>query len=138
MGIALRFRAAYAPGGNGIVEKNHQTIKRIAERGGCTPEEATFWYNETPWKETAESSLPSNQLLRYRWRVPFDINLHTEGGDVESLFSVGEEVWVIPSPPLCTKQWMPGKVSRLVSKHTVCVDGMPRHVRDIRKLLWCQ
>ena len=38
-----------------------------------------------------------------------------------------------PSPPLCTKQWMPGKVNRIVSRHTVCVDGMPRHVRDIRK-----
>ena len=28
---------------------------------------------------------------------------------------------------------MPGKVTRIVSKNTVCVDGMPRHVRDIRK-----
>ena len=28
---------------------------------------------------------------------------------------------------------MPGKVTRIVSKHTVCVDGMPRHVRDIRR-----
>ena len=33
-GVALRFRAAYALGGNGIVERNHRTIKRIAERGG--------------------------------------------------------------------------------------------------------
>ena len=32
--ITLRFRAAYAPSGNGIVERNHRTIKRIAERGG--------------------------------------------------------------------------------------------------------
>ena len=41
-GISLRFRAAYAPSGNGIVERNHRTIKRIAERGAITPEEATF------------------------------------------------------------------------------------------------
>ena len=27
---------------------------------------------------------------------------------------------------------MPGRVTSIVSKHTVCVDGMPRHVRDIR------
>ena len=47
-GIAMRFRAAYAPGSNGIVERNHRTIKRIAERGGPTPVEATFWYNVTP------------------------------------------------------------------------------------------
>ena len=36
-GIALRFQAAYALGGNGIVERNHRTIKRIVERGGITP-----------------------------------------------------------------------------------------------------
>ena len=132
-GIALQFRAAYAPGGNGIVERNHRTIKRIAERGGITPEEATFWYNVTPRKGTEESSVPSNLLFWYRWRVPFDVNLCTEDEDVENSFSVGEEVWVKPSPPSCVKQWMPGKVTRIVSKHTVCMDGMPRHVRDIRR-----
>ena len=73
------------------------------------------------------------ELFKYCWRVPFDVNLRTEGGDVESSFSVGDEVWVKPSPPLCAKQWMPGKVTRIVSKHTVCVDSKPRYVRDIRK-----
>ena len=41
-GIALQFRAAHTPGGNGIIERNHQTIKGIVERGGTTPAEATF------------------------------------------------------------------------------------------------
>ena len=132
-GIALQFQAAYALGVNGIVERNHQTIKRIVKRGGITPGEATFWYNVTPRKDIEESSVPSNLLFRYHWRVPFDVNLRTEGGDVESSFLVGDEVWVKSSPPSCVKQWMPGKVTRIVSKHTVCVDGMPRHVRDIRK-----
>ena len=68
----------------------------------------TFWYNVTPRKEMEESSVPSNLLFRYHWRVPFDVNLRTEGGDVESSFSVGDEVWVKPSPPSCVKQWMPG------------------------------
>ena len=132
-GIALRFRAAYAPGGNGIVERNHRTIKRIAERGGITPEEATFWYNVTPRKGTEESSVPSNLFFQYHWRVPFDVNLYTKDEDVGNSFLVGEEVWVKPSPPSCTKKWMPGKVTRIMSKHTVCVDGMPKHVRDIRR-----
>ena len=92
-GIALLFRAAYAPGGNGIVERNHGTIKRIAERGGITPEEATFWYNVTPRKGTKESSVPANLLLRFRRRVPFDVNLCTEDEDVENSFSVGDKVW---------------------------------------------
>ena len=114
----------YALGGNGIVERNHQTIKRIVERGRNTPEEATFWYNVTPQKGTKESSVLSNLLFRYCWRVPFDVNLCTGGEDVESSFLVGDEVWVKLSPSLCTKQWVPGKVTRIMSKHTVCVDGM--------------
>ena len=62
------------------------------ERGGITPEEATFWYNVTPRKGTEESSVPSNLLFPYRWRVPFDVNLCTEDEDVEYSFSVSEEV----------------------------------------------
>ena len=40
--ISLRFRAAYAPSGNGIVERNNRTTKRIAVRGDISPELATF------------------------------------------------------------------------------------------------
>jgi len=47
-GISLRFRAAYALRGNGNVERNHRTIKRIAESGVISSEEAIFWYNVTP------------------------------------------------------------------------------------------
>ena len=34
---------------------------------------------------------------------------------------------------MCTKQWTPGKVTKIISKHTVGVNGVPRHVRDMRK-----
>jgi len=132
-GISLRFRAAYAPSGNGIVERNHRTIKRIAERGQISPEEATFWYNATPRKETEDSSVPSRSLFRYRWRVPFDVNQQSSGEEAGCSFSVGDEVWVKPNPPSCTSQWALGRVTSVVSEHTVCVNGMPRHVRDIRK-----
>ena len=73
-GITLRFSATCALCGNGIVERNHRTIKRIAERGRITPEEATFWYNVTPRKDAEEGSVPSNVLFNYQWRVPFDVN----------------------------------------------------------------
>ena len=42
--VSLRFCAA-VPIGNGIVERNHRTIKRVAACGRISPEEATFWYN---------------------------------------------------------------------------------------------
>ena len=131
-GISLRFRAAYAPGGNGIVERNHRTIKRIAERGGIAPEEAVFWYNITPRKDTDEGSVPSNVLFSYSWRVPFDVNTQEPALECDSRFTVGEEVWVKPTPASCTRQWALGKVTRVVSTHVVDVDGMPRHVRDVR------
>lgn len=40
--IARVFRAAYRPGGNGIVERHHRTIKAIAERGGISPIESVY------------------------------------------------------------------------------------------------
>ncbi|KAG1682245.1 eIF-2-alpha kinase GCN2 [Nymphon striatum] len=132
-GISLRFRAAYAPSGNGIVERNHRTIKRIAERGGISPEEATFWYNVTPRKDTDAGSVPSNGLYRYTWRVPFDVNLAKVESFEDSPFAVGDEVWVKPPIPSCTRQWSLGIVSDVVSRYVVRVDGMPRHVKDIRK-----
>ncbi|KAG1715034.1 hypothetical protein GQR58_000608 [Nymphon striatum] len=132
-GISLRFRAAYAPSGNGIVERNHRTIKRIAERGGISPEEATFWYNVTPRKDTDAGSVPSNGLYRYTWRVPFDVNLVKVESFEDSPFAVGDEVWVKPPIPSCTRQWSLGIVSDVVSRYVVRVDGMPRHVKDIRK-----
>ena len=92
-----------------------------------------FWYNVTLRKGTEESSVPSNLLFQYPWRVSFDVSLCTGSEEVKSSFLVEDEVWVKPSLSSCTKQWMPGKVTRIVSKHTVCMDGMPRHVRDIRQ-----
>ena len=46
--IRSYYRTAYRPGGNGIVERHHRTVKTIADKGGVSPEEATFWYNMAP------------------------------------------------------------------------------------------
>ena len=132
-GISLRFRAAYAPSGNGIVERNHRTIKRIAARGDITPELATFWYNVTPRKAGDGSFVPSRQQFRYLWRLPYDINTPQVDSHEGSAFVVGEKVWVKPAVPSCTKRWASGRVTEVQSTHVICVDGMPRHVRDVRK-----
>ncbi|KAF0291465.1 Neuroligin-2 [Amphibalanus amphitrite] len=46
--VNLRYRAAYEPGGNGIIERHHRTIKVMATRQGCTVPEAVHRYNVTP------------------------------------------------------------------------------------------
>lgn len=131
-GIVLRFRAAYAPGGNGIVERTHRTIKRIAERGQISPELATYWFNMMPRKGLDDGTVPSSQLFKYEWRPPYRID-HTAIDCGNTGFSVGDEVWVKPTVPSCTTKWRSGRVTGTQSKHVVLVDGMPRHVRDIRK-----
>ena len=35
----------------------------------------------------------------------------------------------------CAKRWSPGKVTGIQSAHVICVDGVPWHVRDVRKRL---
>ncbi|KAF0295321.1 Gag-Pro-Pol polyprotein [Amphibalanus amphitrite] len=42
--VALRFRAVHEPGGNGVVERCHRTIKVIAARRQCTVAEAVHIY----------------------------------------------------------------------------------------------
>ena len=135
-GISLRFRAAYVPSGNGIVERNHRTIKRIAARGNISPEEAVYWYNATPRKGGSEESVPSWQIFRYSWRIPFDSTRRVINDDRgRSAFAVGDLVWLKPAVPSCTARWSRGRVTKVVSEHVVCVDGMPRHVRDIRSCI---
>ena len=41
--IRSYYRVAYRPGGNGIVERHHRTVKAIAERGGISPHSGTTW-----------------------------------------------------------------------------------------------
>ena len=48
---------------------------------------------------------------------------------------IGTGVWVKLAVPSCTKKWSPGRVTGIQSAHVICVDGMPRHVRDVRKRL---
>lgn len=46
--VHIRFRGAYAPSGNGVVERCHRTVKVIATRKGCSVAEAVYLYNITP------------------------------------------------------------------------------------------
>ena len=51
------------------------------------------------------------------------------------LVQVGEEVWVKPPNARCTTQWGRGRVTAINSRNNVSVDGMPRHILDLRKVV---
>ena len=50
--VRLIFCCAYRPAGNGIVERNHRTIKRMAARTNGDPLDMVILYNVSPKDKT--------------------------------------------------------------------------------------
>ena len=131
--LRVRFRCAYVASGNGVAERCHRSVKRIAARKHCTIAEAVYWYNVAPKDDIGSGTAPANKLYNYEVRLlGIDRVLHSEPGAIDSPYDVGETVWVKPSVNRCHTKYKLGTVTRVVSEQTMEVDGMPRHVRDLR------
>ena len=117
------------------MERSHRTIKVIAARKNCTIAEAVFRYNVAPRDDESAESAPANLLYRYEVRVP---GLDSSGRDVtensshQAPYRVGDGVWVRPPDARCVTRYDEGVVTNVMSRQAVEVDGMPRHVRDLR------
>ena len=98
--VHRRYRAAYRPSGNGIVERHHRTVKALAERNGKGPLWTVFWYNLAAKKGTEGESSPCKMLHRYEWRHPFICPQIGESS--QSQFQLGDEVLVKPPGNRCT------------------------------------
>lgn len=128
------YRAAYRPSGNGIVERHHRTIKSMAERARVSPTTAVFWYNMSPKNGQDESSIPHRSVNTYNWRHPRVYPaLAEQTGEIK--VEIGQEVWVKPSSAKCTSQWSRGMITDVNSPNNVSVDGVPRHVLDVRPVI---
>ena len=140
-GVELRFRCAYVPSGNGVAERVHRSVKTIAARKGCSIAEAVFLYNASPQDNKTNMSTPSNQIHRYELRTkPLDddeteLRVCLDGPDPSRSFEVGDAVWVRPPGARCHTRYGRGVVTRRISEQAVEVDGMARHVRDLRHRL---
>ena len=125
---------AYRPAGNGIVERCHRTIKRMAARSNADVLDMVFWFNSSPKDGLNSSSVPSNQVFQYSWRLPGlqldDPVVEREGGD----FVVGDAVFVKPPDARCTTTWPIGIVTDESSGVSVEVNGIQRHLADLRKV----
>ena len=129
--VQLRFRCAYRPSGNGIVERVHRTIKRIAARSKISVREAAFWYNIAPLTRDPASA-PSTILFSsgYQWRNP---NVQpAQLSSPPARYRVGDEVFVKPPAARCSTRWPKGRVTAILSDTNVEIDGVPRHVADCR------
>jgi ribonuclease HI len=130
--VHQRFRAAYRASGNAIVERNHRTIKRMAEKCGIDPVEAVFWYNLSPRQHGLVA--PCQEIFKYGWRHP-DIPADEPVEVDQCAFNIGDRVWVKPPNCKCTSRWNKGRISEIISSNNVMVDGMPRHVLDVRAVI---
>ena len=133
-GVKAYYRAAYRPGGNGIVERSHRTIKAMAERSGTSPIEAAYWYNMVPREGQREGSAPQRSIYTYEWQLGGEESMEV-AEEVRSAVRVGDEVWVKPGGARCTTQWKTGRVTGVTSVNNVDIDGMPRHILDIRPIV---
>lgn len=128
------FRCAYRPEGNGIIERHHRTIKRMAQRCGSCPLRMVFWYNLAPKKGVHDSTAPSRELYSYKWRHPF-VKFSRETPKLDGLrYSVGDDVLVKPPGAKCTSTWKRGRVTKINSSNNIEVNGIPRHPLDIRRV----
>lgn len=133
--VSRFFRAAYRPSGNGIVERHHRTIKAMAERAQVTPMEAVFWYNMSPRSGQEERTVPHRAVFTYEWRHPSTAPRAIGAEEGTASIQVGEEVWVKPPNVRCTSKWGRGTVTDVHSRNNVSVNGMPRHILDIRRVV---
>nr|XP_012559667.1 uncharacterized protein LOC101238768 [Hydra vulgaris] len=129
-GVRIRFRAAYYPEGKRVVERNHRTIKRIAERSKMSLLEAVYWYEVSANKNNAN---PMEKIYRYRSNAK---GLRKDNipikADTNEVFKMGENVWLKPLNAKCHTKWQPAKLTGNISKQDVEVNGVPRHVKHIR------
>ena len=129
-GVFRGFRCAHRPSGNGIVERNHRTIKALATRSGKSPLDVLFWYNLAPLDD-ATGTVPAHALHSYAWRNP-NVKSTPERLNGENKYSVGDVVFVKPAQSRCTTRWAQGVVTAVPSQTNVEINGTPRHVADCR------
>lgn len=131
--VRVHYRGAYAPSGNGIVERCHRTVKVIAARKGCSIAEAVYLYNITPSDDCTQSSAPGNVIYNYAMRVRGEAEIERNVRVQHNPYQMGDNVWVKPPRGRCDDRYKEGTVTSIVSDQVAEVDQIPRHVKDLRK-----
>ena len=95
-----------------------------------------FWNNITP--HSSKGIIPLSKLISYEWQNLFlqvEVNSEIDDGQESDkrVYSVGDKVWVKPHRACCTSLWNSRIVAKVNSEHDMEVDGVPRHVCDMRR-----
>ena len=130
-GIWPRYRCANRPSGNGIIERMHRTIKRMASRTNKEVTDVIYWYNISPREGQRTDSVP---YVRMFGREPCIKHEKQSESDVRNGFLKNDRVYVKPAVPSLQEQWWEGVVTRDGKGVVVEVNNVNRHIADVRKI----
>ena len=137
--VHLRFRWAYSPSGNGIVERSHRTIKTITARKNCSILEVVYWYNVTPKDDVSLCTAPADALRRYHVRIKgVEDNPLPKPEVTGGKYEKGDVVWVKNPHGKCTTKYSTGRVTEVISPQSVKIDGVSCHIKDLQPVLRTQ
>ena len=144
-GVRLRFRGAYEASGNGVVERNHRTVKVMVARQGCSVPVAVHRYNTTPTDTTSEETAPLTRLMREPGRdLPVSASVDPSRPAVPppssrpGSFAVGDLVWFRRRGITgCMDRSRPGVVTQVLPPPMVEVNGIPWHRSNVRHRFTC-
>jgi hypothetical protein len=106
----------------------------MAARTGGDVLRMVFWYNSTPREGMEKNTIPSHGMFAREWRIPISTTSEVTEGHRRpgSSLAIGDAVYVKPPAARCTKEWPRGVVTKMPSGVTVEVNGIPRHIADVR------
>ena len=114
------------------MERCHHSVKRTAARKRCSVTEAVYWYNIAPKDGADPSTSPANRLYSYNVHVyGIDHTSPEEPSGTGNPYKVGDAVWVGPPSNRCDTRFFP--VTKVTSDLAVEVNGVSRHIRDLRR-----
>ena len=85
-----------------------------------------------PKDDETASTAPANLTYTYKIRLKGIDTALLQDNTISSPYIVGDAIWLKSLYGRCTMQFDRGTVTRINSPHSVCVDGIPCHVKDVR------
>ena len=105
-------------------------MKRMAARSREDVRKMAFYYNFLPMDS---GDIPYRILFGRSPRCPLrEPRLLSEENVPSVDYNVGDCVFVKPGRPDCTSEWSRGRITAITSRGAIEVDGVHRHVGDIR------
>ena len=127
------FCCAYRHSGNRIIERHHRKIKRMGAQTGGAIQDILYWYNNTP---NSDQIVPADAIHSYEARLMGELVTarQFEGSreSNKSSYQAGDQVYVEPGKARCDTVWRRFIVTRVQADNVVEVDGVNRHVADVR------